>query len=60
MPSETDTGPSLLARALAVVVLVVAGYVLLKLVIGLVSALVFPVLAIVALVAVIWAVGILR
>lgn len=60
MSSETGTGPSLLARAFAVVVLVVAAYILLKLVIGLVSALVFPVLAILALVAVIWAVGVLR
>jgi hypothetical protein len=60
MSPETGAGPSLPARALAVVVLIVAGYVLLKLVIGLVSALVFPVLAIVAIVAVIWAVGVLR
>jgi hypothetical protein len=61
MSSDTGTGsPSLLARALAVVVVIVAAYILLKLVVGLVSALVFPVLAILALVAIIWAIGVLR
>lgn len=60
MPSETGTGPSLLARALAVVVLIVAAYVLLKLVIGLVTALLYPALAIIALVAIVWAVSTLR
>lgn len=60
MSSETGTGPSLLTRALAVVVIIVAAYILLKAVIGLVSALLWPVMAILAVIAVIWAVGVLR
>lgn len=60
MSSETGTGPSLIARAIAVVVLIVAAYIVLKLVIGLVSALVYPVLLILAIVAIVWAVSVLR
>jgi hypothetical protein len=60
MSSETRTGPSILARALAVVVLIVAAYILLKLVIGVVTALLYPALAIIALVAIVWAVTALR
>lgn len=57
---ETNTGPSLIARAIAVIVLIVAAYILFKAVIGLVSALLWPVMAIVAVIAVIWALGVLR
>lgn len=57
---ETNTGPSLIARAIAVIVLIVAAYILFKAVIGLVSALLWPVMAIIAVIAVIWALGVLR
>lgn len=60
MSSETGTGPSLLTRALAVIILLVAAYVLFKAIIGLVSFLLWPVMAIVAIIAVVWAVGVLR
>lgn len=57
---ETKNGPSLIARAIAVIVLIVAAYILFKAVIGLVSALLWPVMAIIAVIAVIWALGVLR
>ena len=60
MSTDTGSSPSLLARALAVVVVIVAAYILLKLVIGMVSALVFPIMAILAVIAIIWAIGVLR
>ncbi|MGK2936788.1 MAG: hypothetical protein ACSLFR_03125 [Solirubrobacteraceae bacterium] len=60
MSPDTRSGPSFTVRAIAVVVLLVAAWVLLKAVIGLVSALLWPVLAIVAVIAVIWAIGVLR
>ena len=57
---ETNTGPSLLPRAIAVIVLIAAAYILFKAVIGLVSALLWPIMAIIAVIAVIWALGVLR
>lgn len=60
MSSDTRSGPSFTVRAIAVVVLLVAAWILLKAVIGLVSALLWPVLAIIAVIAVIWAIGVLR
>jgi len=47
--------PSIVKRGLAVVVLVIAAYILLKLVIGIVTALAVPILVILAIVAIVWA-----
>jgi hypothetical protein len=51
--------PSIAKRAIAVGVLIVAAYILLKLVIGIVTALAIPVLVILAIVAIIWAIRVL-
>jgi siroheme synthase len=51
--------PSIVKRGLAVVVLVVAAYILLKLVIGIVTALAVPILVILAIVAIVWAIRVL-
>ena len=48
--------PSIVKRGLAVVVLVVAAYILLKLVIGIVTALAVPVLVILAIIGIVWAI----
>jgi hypothetical protein len=52
-PSQS---PSIVKRGIAVVVLVVAAYILLKLVIGIVTALAVPILVILAIVAIVWAI----
>jgi hypothetical protein len=49
------TGPSLASRALAVIVLAVAAWILLKVVIGIVAAVAWIIAIVVAIVAVIWA-----
>ena len=51
--------PSIVKRGLAVVVLVIAAYILLKLVIGIVTALAVPILVILAIVAIVWAIRVL-
>ena len=51
------TGPSLARRALAVLILALAAYVLLKIVIGIVASLAWIVVAIVAVVGVLWAIN---
>jgi hypothetical protein len=51
--------PSIVKRGLAVLVLVVAAYILLKLVIGIVTALAVPILVILAIVAIVWAIRVL-
>jgi siroheme synthase len=51
--------PSIVKRGLAVVVLVIAAYILLKLVIGIVTALAVPILVILAIVAIVWALRVL-
>ncbi len=51
--------PSIAKRALAVGVLVIAAYILLKLVIGIVTALAVPILVILAIVAIVWAIRVL-
>ena len=56
---QANTGPSLLSRALAVLVLLVAAWLLLKVVIGFVAWLATVVVVIVAAVAVIWALRVL-
>ena len=48
--------PSIARRALAVGVLIVAAYILLKLVIGIVTALAVPILVILAIVGIVWAI----
>ena len=54
---ETEkTGPTLGSRALAGVILVIAAWLLFKVVIGIVSAVAWTLITIVAVVAVIWAV----
>jgi hypothetical protein len=47
-------------KLLAIAVLVVAAYVLFKIVLGFVAAVAWIIIAIVALVAVVWAIGVLR
>jgi hypothetical protein len=47
-------------KALAIVVLLIAAYVLFKVVIGVVAAVAWIVVIVLALVAVVWAVGVLR
>ena len=53
------TGPSLASRALAVVVLLIAAWVILKVVIGIVAAVAWTVVTILAIGAVIWALRVL-
>jgi hypothetical protein len=59
MQQAEPRGPSLLARALAVVVLLVAAWLLLKFAIGIVAWLSTVVVVIVAVVAVVWALRVL-
>ena len=56
---KANTGGSLARRALAVVVLAVAAYILLKLTIGFFAAIAGTVAVIVAIVAIIWAISVL-
>ena len=56
---QENTGPSLLSRAIAVLVLLVAAWLLLKVVVGFVAWLATVVVVIVAAVAVIWALRVL-
>jgi len=53
------TGPSFASRALAVVVLLIAAWVILKVVIGIVAAVAWTAVTILAIVAVIWALRVL-
>lgn len=53
---NANRSPSIAMRALAVLVLVVAAYVLFKLVIGIVTALLVPILVVLAIVAIVWAI----
>jgi hypothetical protein len=55
MEKTEKQGPSLLARAIAVLVLVVAGLVLLKLIVGFLAGFFWLIAVVVALIAVIWA-----
>ena len=59
MQQADTSGPSLLTRALAVAVLLVAAWLLLKFVIGIVAWLSTVVVVIVAVVAVVWALRVL-
>ena len=52
---EEKTGPSLALRALAVIVLLLAAWFLLRIVIGMVAGIAWIVLVVLALVAVVWA-----
>lgn len=56
MDMEKTRSSSILKRALAVVVLILAAFVLFKLIIGIVTALVVPLLIILAIVAIVWAI----
>ncbi|MBW3652542.1 MAG: hypothetical protein KY433_02905 [Actinobacteria bacterium] len=57
--SNPSSGASLGTRALALVVLLIAGWLLLKFVIGLVSALATVIVVVLAIAAVIWAIRVL-
>jgi hypothetical protein len=59
MEAESSKGPSLGRRALAVVILAVGAWILLKIVIHVVAAVALSVAGVVAIVAVIWAIRIL-
>jgi hypothetical protein len=59
MQQAEKSGPSLLSRALAVVVLLVAAWLLLKFAIGVVAWLSTVVVVIVAVIAVVWALRVL-
>lgn len=52
---DEKTGPSLAARALAVIVLLLAAWILLRVVIGLVAGLAWIAMIVIAIVAVVWA-----
>lgn len=52
---EDQQGPSIAARALAVIVLLLAGWFLLRVVIGLVAGVAWVVLVVLAVVAIVWA-----
>jgi hypothetical protein len=54
------TGPSLLSRVVAVAIIAVAAWLLLKVVIGVVVAVAWTAAAILAVIGVIWAVAVLR
>jgi hypothetical protein len=60
MEDAQSSGSGLLSKAFAALVLLVAAWILLKIVIGFVSAIFWTVLAIVAVIAVIWAVATIR
>ena len=53
---EEKTGPSLGSRLLAILILAIGAWILLKVVIGLVAAVAWFVVVIVAIIAVVWAV----
>ena len=57
---EEKTGPSFLARVLAVVVLAIAAWILFKVIIGIVAGVAYFLVIVVAVIAVIWAVRTLR
>ncbi len=59
MSTSNPSRPSLAKRALAVLVLAVAAWVLLKLVIGVITAVAWTVAVVLAIVAVIWAIRVL-
>lgn len=52
---DEKTGPSLAARALAVIVLLLGAWILLRVVIGLVAGIAWIVMIVLAIVAVVWA-----
>ncbi len=55
MSSESERGSSIGARLIAIVVLGVAAWVLLKIVIGIIAGVAWAVVAVLAVIAVIWA-----
>jgi uncharacterized membrane protein YgaE (UPF0421/DUF939 family) len=59
MQQAEKTGPSILSRLVAVVVLAIAGFLLLKFLLGFVAWLATVVVVIVAVVAVVWALRVL-
>jgi len=59
MSTSTPSGSSLGKRAIAALVLLVAAWILFKIAIGIVTAVFWVVLAVVAVIAVIWAIRVL-
>ncbi len=57
---NTESGSGLFGKAIAAIVLLIAGWILLKIVVGVVSALFWTVLTVVAVLAVLWAIFTLR
>ena len=57
---NTESGSSLFGKAIAAIVLLIAGWILIKIVIGVVSALFWTVLTVIAVVAVLWAIFTIR
>ena len=55
MEETPSRGASLGRKAIAALVLLIAAYILLKVVIGLITAIALPVLAIIAVIAIVWA-----
>ena len=55
MSSETERGPGLGARLLAILILGIAVWILLKIVIGIIAGVFWAVVAVAAVIAVIWA-----
>jgi len=54
-PQSESAGRSLGKTAIAVLVLLIAAWIVIKIIVGIVASLFFPILAIVAVVALIWA-----
>jgi len=54
---DTKQGPSLVRRAIAVLVLAVAAWLLLKIVIGIIASVAWIVVAVIAVVGVLWAIN---
>ena len=55
MSSETERGPSWRSRLLAIIILGVAAWILLKIVVGIIAGVFWAILAVLAVIAVIWA-----
>jgi hypothetical protein len=57
---DEKTGPSLAMRALAIIVLLIAAWILLKVVIGMIAGIAWLIVIVLAVVAVLWAWSTLR
>jgi len=55
MSSETESGPSFGKRALAIAILLIVGWILVKFIVGIIAGIFWLVLVILGVIAVIWA-----